>query len=70
MPCVTVDVDLSEFSDEELREELADRGSADRYIGGQTFFDRANQLLRLRKNDEALELLRTEVEERLGCIVP
>ena len=54
-----IDVDLSEFSDEELMEELEDRGLYEsKGINVSELVDKIYQLRRLRKNfDKELDLL-------------
>ena len=60
MPYITVDVDLSEFSDEELREELADRIAG--FHGSTEFSETIREiydLLHMGKDEQAFAAMKT-----------
>jgi hypothetical protein len=63
-----VEVDLSEISTEELAEELEGRNDYSATCSDE-FVQRAFELLRAGRDGEALGLLRTEVQDRLGRIL-
>lgn len=62
-----IDVDLSDFSDEDLLEELQDRNISPH--GSVTPDMIADALLRGRK-DQALELMRTYLQDVTGRVLP
>lgn len=72
MPTVTVDVDveLDDFDVDDLIKEVGRRGKVVTVSGSDEFWIEAANLLRTGRKDEALERLRTELQDRLGCILP
>lgn len=72
MPIVTVEVEVSmtDFDDEDIRDEFESRGlQADFLDGDDDFVQRAKMLLQQGRKDEALELLRQKLEEVTGTVI-
>ena len=70
MTYITVDVDLSEFSDEELRDELAERDAE--YHGGMAFSETIREiydLLHMGKDERAFAVMKTFICNETGRIL-
>ena len=71
MAQVYVDVDLDEFSDDEIRDEYKARGLGDGPSEGEEMetLKRIHQLMRLDKREQAYNLMYDYIRDKLGVAV-